>query len=409
MTNLNSRILNITVIVASLGYFVDIYDLTLFMIVRHDSLLAVGVTPDNLLSQGLFLLNMQVLGMLIGGIIWGILGDKKGRLSVLFFTILIYSLANIANAWVQNVPQYALVRFIAGFGLAGELGVGITLVSETMTKENRGMGTSLIGAIGLFGAVLGYSVAAGFNWKVAYYVGGGLGILLLVMRIFVFESGMFEKMKKTENVSRGSFSYLFKNKDRFLTYVYCIMLGIPVWYIIGILVNYSAEFAQKALHIAGSVISQKAVMLHYIGAAIGSVLWSFAGQWLHSRKKSLWLAMSVIVICTAAFFASFGFSPSIFYLIIFVLGLGQGYWIVFATVAAEQFGTNLRATVSTTVPNFVRGSTIPVSLLFQFLAKNLGMGIWQGALYTGILCIGLALFALYKLRETYGKDLDYVD
>ncbi len=409
MSTLNSRILNITVVVASLGYFVDIYDLTLFMIVRRDSLLAIGVSPDNLLSQGLYLLNMQVLGMLIGGIIWGILGDKKGRLSVLFLTILIYSLANIANAWVQNVPQYALARFIAGFGLAGELGVGITLVSETMTKEKRGMGTSLIGAIGLFGAVLGFSVASGFNWKVAYYVGGGLGIMLLIMRVFVFESGMFEKMKKTEKVSRGNFMQLLNNRKRFFKYLYCILLGIPVWYIIGILVTFSTEFAQKELHISGPISAQKAVMLHYIAAAAGSFIWSLAAQWLHSRKKALWIALGIIIAGTAAFFFSSGASPFVFYSIIMLLGLGQGYWIIFATVAAEQFGTNLRATVATTAPNFVRGSLSLTALLFEYLSKNLNMGIWRGGLITGSICIGLAVFALYKLQETYGKDLDYLE
>ena len=150
-------------------------------------------------------------------------------------------------------------------------------------------------------------------------------------------------------------------------------------------------------------------MYHYIGASIGSFLWSLAGQWLHSRKKSLWLAMIVLVTFTAAFFFSFGFSPFLFYSIIFFLGIAQGYWIIFVTVASEQFGTNLRATVTTTAPNFVRGSTIPVAFLFQYLAKNMGLGIWQGALITGVICIGLSLFSLYKLEETYGKDLDYIE
>jgi MFS family permease len=408
MTSLTSRTLNIIVVVAALGYFVDIYDLTLFLIVRRDSLLAIGITGDNLLTQGLYLMNMQVLGMVIGGIIWGILGDKKGRLSVLFFTIFLYSVANIANAYVHNITQYAIIRFIAGFGLAGELGVGITLVSEVMTTKKRGIGTSIVGAIGISGAVLGYIVASGFNWQVAYLVGGGLGLVLLALRFFVFESGMFEKLKG-QAVSRGNFFSLFTNKKHFFKYIYCILLGIPVWYIIGILVTYSSDFAQKELHITGEIISGKAVMFHYIGASIGSLLWSLAGQWLHSRKKSLWLAMAVLLVFTSAFFSSFGLSPFLFYGIIFFLGIAQGYWIIVITVASEQFGTNLRATVTTTVPNFVRGSLIPVSYLFKFLANYLGLGIWQGALITGGLCIGLALFALYKLDETYSKDLDYIE
>jgi putative MFS transporter len=407
-TNLTSRTFNAIVIVAALGYFVDIYDLTLFLIVRKPSLQALGIQGDDLLKQGLLLLNIQNLGMVIGGIIWGIWGDKKGRLSVLFFTILLYSLANIANAYVVNITQYAIMRFIAGLGLAGELGVGITLVSEVMTTRHRGYGTSIVGGIGILGAVLGFSVADKFDWKVAYLVGGGLGLLLLILRLLVAESGMFEKIK-AQAVSKGNFLSLFTNKKRFLKYIYCILLGVPVWYVIGLLINNAGEFAQKVFHITGEIVSAQAVMYHYIGASIGSIGWSLIGQWTHSRKKSLWLAMAVLVTFTALYFMSFGASPLLFYTIVFFLGIAQGYWIIFVTVASEQFGTNLRATVTTTAPNFVRGSTIPVALLFQFLAVNMKWGLWQGALYTGILCIGLSIFALYKLDETYGKDLDYTE
>jgi len=406
--SLVSNIFNITVIVAALGYFVDIYDLTLFLIVRTPSLEALGYHGDDLVTQGIYLLNMQVLGMVVGGIIWGIWGDKKGRLSVLFLTILLYSLANIGNAYVQNIGQYAAMRFIAGVGLAGELGVGITLVAEVMETKRRGLGTSIVGVIGILGAVLGYKVASLFDWKVAYLVGGGLGLFLLILRIYVSESGMFKKVKE-QVVSRGNIFFLFTDRKRFMKYLYCILLGVPVWYVIGILVNYSGDFASKALHITGTIVSSKAVMYHYIGASIGSLIWSLAGQWFQSRKKSLWLAMTVLVIFTTLFFSSFGFSPEAFYFIIFALGIAQGYWIIFVTVSSEQFGTNLRATVTTTTPNFVRGSVILVAGLFKYLSFSAGLGIWEGALYTGVLCIGLALFSLYKLDETYHKDLDYLE
>jgi MFS family permease len=406
VTNLTSRTLNIIVIVAALGYFVDIYDLVLFNIVRVPSLKALGYAGEDLLTQGKFLMNMQMLGMVLGGILWGVLGDKKGRLSVLFFTILIYSLANIANAFVVNIAQYATMRFIAGFGLAGELGVGITLVSEVMTTAKRGFGTTMVGAIGILGAVLGYAITAGFNWKMAYLMGGILGLLLLVLRIFVVESGMFKKLD-TQQVSRGNFLSLFTNRKRFLKYLYCILLGIPVWYIIGYLIAYSDDFSDKVLHINGTIIAGRAVMIHYIGASIGSFLWGVIGQALHSRKKSLWLAFAVLIVFTAAYFCSFGLSSTLFYGIIFFLGIAQGYWIIFVTVSSEQFGTNLRATVTTTVPNFVRGSVIGVNALITFLIPLYGK--WDAALFTGVLCIGLALFSLYKLDETYNKDLDYIE
>ncbi|MGP8215638.1 MAG: MFS transporter [Bacteroidia bacterium] len=404
--NLAGRIFNITVVVAALGYFVDIYDLTLFNIVRVPSLKSLGFSGDELLSEGKFLLNMQMLGMLIGGILWGIWGDKKGRLSVLFFTILIYSLANIANAFVTNIEQYAAMRLIAGLGLAGELGVGITLVSEIMTKENRGYGTSMVGVIGILGAVLGYAITASFSWKMAYMVGGIQGLVLLVLRIYVTESGMFRKAQ-TEKVNRGNIMMLFTSKKRFLKYLYCILLGIPVWYIVGYLISFSDDFAGNVLHIKGTVIAGRSVMFHYIGASLGSLLWGLVGQWLQSRKKSLWMAFTLLIIFTAAYFFAFGLSSGIFYAIVFFLGIAQGYWIIFVTVASEQFGTNLRATVTTTAPNFVRGSVIGITSLITFLTPMYGK--WDAAIFTGILCISLALFSLYKLDETYGKDLDYME
>jgi putative MFS transporter len=403
--NLVSKALNITVIVAALGYFVDIYDLTLFNIVRVPSLQDLGYKGDELMQQGVHLLNIQMLGMLIGGIIWGIWGDKKGRLSVLFLTILLYSLANIANAFAQNITQYAIFRFLAGLGLAGELGVGITLVSEIMTTESRGYGTSIVGLVGISGTVLGYGVTANFNWHAAYLVGGILGLLLLVLRIYVSESGMFEKLKAKE-VSKGNFFMLFTNKKRFFKYLYCILLGVPVWFVIGVLIAFSPEYA-KVLGIQGTIIAGKAMMYHYIGASLGSLWWGLVSQWLHSRKKSLWMAMTVLVIFTTAYFASFGFSAFAFYAIMFFLGIAQGYWIIFVTIASEQFGTNLRATVTTTAPNFVRGSTILVTSLVTYLAPMYGK--WWAALSTAILCIGLSLFSLYKLEETYSKELDYLE
>lgn len=338
--SLTHRALNTMVIVAALGYFVDIYDLILFGVVRTPSLKTLGFTGTDLMNNGIYIFNMQMYGMLIGGIIWGILGDKKGRLSVLFATILLYSVANIANAYVTNLTEYAILRFIAGLGLAGELGVGITLVSEIMTKEKRTYGTMIVGGVGVLGAVVANVVAKTFDWQSAYIVGGILGLLLLILRIFVSESGMFSKLKESK-VSKGNFFKLFTSRKNFFKYIYCILLGLPVWFIIGILIFYCSDFSQYALHIKGDIDPGNAVMYHYTGASIGSLIWSLLSQWLHSRKKALWVALATLIFFTSCYFLAFGFTSVLFYLIIFFLGISQGYWTVFITVASEQFGTNL--------------------------------------------------------------------
>ncbi len=404
---LTHRALNTMVIVAALGYFVDIYDLILFGVVRTPSLKTLGFTGADLMNNGIFIFNMQMYGMLIGGIIWGVLGDKKGRLSVLFATILLYSIANIANAYVHNLTQYAVLRFIAGLGLAGELGVGITLVAEIMSKEKRTYGTMIVGGVGVLGAVVANIVAKTFDWQSAYLVGGVLGLLLLALRIFVSESGMFNKLKESA-VKKGNFLKLFTSRKNFFKYLYCILLGLPVWFIIGILIFYSAEFAQSVFHIQGTIDPGTAIMYHYTGASIGSLIWSMLSQYLHSRKKALWFALATLIVFTSCYFFAFGFTSIMFYLIIFFLGISQGYWTVFVTVASEQFGTNMRATVTTTVPNFVRGSVTLLTLWFKDM-KSSSLGMWNAALIIGVFCILLSLFSLYKLSETFGKSLDYVE
>lgn len=398
--------LNIVVIVAALGYFVDIYDLILFSIVRVPSLKEIGIAEADLKSSGLFLLNMQMIGMLLGGIVWGILGDKKGRLSVLFLTILLYSLANIANGFVQTYNQYAVLRVIAGFGLAGELGVGITLVSEVMTKEHRGYGTSIVGGIGIAGAVLAYYVSE-FGWREAYWAGGVLGLLLLILRIYVHESGMFDGLKQ-KKVRRGHFGSLFKTRQQFIKYLSCIFIGLPVWFVIGILITFSNDFA-KYLGITGDIVPGRAVMFHYVGASIGSVSIGFLSQWIHSRKKALLIALISVAAFCGVYFSAFGASVNVFYLVMFLLGIAQGYWALFVTVASEQFGTNIRSTVTTTVPNFVRGATVGMLLLWNYLALDMGKGIWTSAIIVGSIVMALAFFGLYKLGETYGKELDYTE
>lgn len=410
---------SLPVIVAALGYFVDIYDLLLFSIVRRPSLLSLGVPEAQLLTQGEYLLRAQMTGLLIGGIIWGIMGDKKGRLSVLFGSILLYSLANIANGLVVTVDQYAFFRFVAGVGLAGELGAGITLVSEILPARIRGYATTIIATVGITGAILANIVAHYFDWKVAFFIGGGLGLLLLVARISVFESGMFLKLKQS-TVQRGNFFQLFKTRSTFVRYMGCILIGLPIWYVAGILVTFSPEFA-KAISVTGTILAGDAVMYCYMGLAVGDFSSGFISQKLGSRKKVV-AAYIMLTLITVLFFLYMPVKTmNFFYGVCFLLGIAIGYWALFVTIAAEQFGTNLRSTVATTVPNFIRGTVVPLTFMFEFLRdiirehysgiygaeKAQSLGIVYGALIVGVFTIVVAFAALRVIDETYGRELNF--
>lgn len=412
------KLFSLPVIVAALGYFVDIYDLLLFSIVRKASLRSLGVPEDQLFNQGEFLLQVQMVGLLVGGIIWGVMGDKKGRLSVLFGSILLYSLANIANGFVTNVEQYAILRFIAGIGLAGELGAGVTLVSETLPPKLRGWGTTIIATVGLMGAVLANVISKIYAWETAYFIGGGLGLMLLVARVSVFESGMFMRTIE-KNIPRGNFLQLFQKKDRLRKFLGCIFIGLPIWFAIGILITFSPEFA-LALGV-GKIEAGDAVMMSYLGLAAGDMFSGFLSQTLRSRKK----VVRIFIVLTLAFILLYLFSPfnstGFFFFTCFTLGFGIGYWALFVTIAAEQFGTNLRSTVATSVPNFIRGTVVPLTLLFRFFREGItsflsngtpdeaarNSGLIYGALLVGILTIIIAVRALRAIDETFGRDLDF--
>ncbi len=392
-------------IVSALGYFVDIYDLILFSIVRITSLKSLGFSGHELFDYGVLLINMQMGGMLIGGIIWGILGDKKGRISVLFGSIFLYSIANIANGFVTDLPQYAVLRFIAGVGLAGELGAGITLVSEVMPKETRGYGTMTVATVGIFGAVVAALVGDFFDWRTAYFIGGGMGIALLILRIGVYESGMYNAIKKS-TVLKGGFHKLFTNKANFIKYIHCIAVGLPIWYIVGVLITFSPEFA-KAFGLKVEIQAGTAVMYCYIGLAIGDLLSGALSQFFKSRKKiiGLFIILEALFIIVYLFFNKL--DATFFYSLCLMLGISGGYWAVFVTNAAEQFGVNIRATVTTTVPNFVRGAVVPATFLFQYLTP--GVGIVYSALLVGFITVIIAFISMTKLQETFGKDLNYIE
>jgi len=400
------QIFSLPVIVAALGYFVDIYDLVLFSIVRVPSLKDLGLTGQELTDYGVYLLNMQMTGMLLGGILWGVLGDRQGRLKIMFASICLYSVANLANGMVTSLPAYAALRFIAGVGLAGELGAGITLVAEILHTSIRGYGTMLVAAVGVSGAIFGNLIAHAFDWRHAFVIGGCLGLLLFIARIKVAESGMFRAMQVKTAVNKGNFFALFNDWQRCRRYLNSIMIGVPIWFVVASLITFSPEFA-KALGTTGPVSAGNAVMYCYLGLVFGDLASGLLSQALKSRKKVVGLFLFTTMAGIAIYFMQGSRSPGFFYGVCLVLGFASGYWAIFVTIAAEQFGTNLRATVATTVPNFVRGMVVPITLLFQFFRQH--FGLTGGALIVGAICAVAAFVALAFLEETFDKELDYYE
>jgi MFS family permease len=401
------HLFSIPVIVAALGYFVDIYDLLLFGIVRVPSLKDLGLSPEEVSSVGKNILNWQMGGLLVGGILWGILGDKKGRLSVLFGSIITYSIANIACGFVKDPTTYALLRFVAGVGLAGELGAGITLVSEILPKEIRALGSSLVAGIGLFGAVFAYfTVKELGGWRNAYFVGGGLGIVLLLLRVSVFESGMFENLKHQAHIQKGNFFSLFTNKDRLFRYLKCIAIGIPTWFVIGILATFANEFG-VAMGIPEVIEPGKAIMFCYVGLATGDLMSGVISQYLQSRKKAVAILLFMSLICSIVYLYSGIKTATGLYATCVFAGFSVGYWAMFVTIGAEQFGTNLRNTAATTVPNMVRGTVILMTSLFAYLKPT--MSIFNAAAVVGLIAFVLAFYSIFTIPETHGKDLDFLE
>lgn len=401
-------IFSIPVIIAALGYFVDIYDLLLFGIVRIPSLKALGLNPD---VDGTFILNCQMIGLLIGGIFWGVFGDKKGRLSVLFGSILVYSLANIACGFLPNFPKehlvysYAGLRFIAGIGLAGELGAGITLVSESLPKSLRAIGTSVVAGFGLMGAVVAQlTVELAGGWNISYIIGGVLGIMLLFLRISVSESGIYKNIEM-KSVSKGNFLSFFTNKDRFIRYIKCIAVGLPTWYCIGILAvlanQFAPEFGIKDLN------PGKAIMWAYVGISVGDLASGFISHALKSRKMAIFYMLMFTLLGVAIMLFGNTDTETKYYLFCVWLGLGTGYWAMFVTLAAEQFGTNIRNTATTTVPNMVRG-LVPVMILAFDLFKN-NFSVIISAAIVGVIVFALALYSALTISETHDKDLDFTE
>ena len=388
--------------VAALGYFVDIYDLLLFSIIRIPSLTDLGVA--NLGEVGMLILNTQMFGLLIGGILWGVLGDKLGRTKVLFYSIALYSIGNIANGFVTNGTQYAWIRFFAGIGLAGELGAGITLVSELLPKEKRGIGTSLVAGVGLTGAVLAFFISQWFDWRTCYFIGGGLGLLLLFVRLSVFESGLYKTLASNSKISKGNFLMLFATKERFMRYLRSILIGLPTWFVVGILISFSPEFARQ-LGITESIDPSIGIMVSYSAIAVGDVAIGLLSQKLQSRKQAMHVFYLITMIGMVVFFTA---STALqLYISTGIMGFGTGFWAVFVTIGAENFGTNLRATAATSIPNMVRGSLNGITALF--LALNAKFTYINAGIVTAVAVMLITYWAISGLQETFGRDLDFYE
>ncbi len=406
MMTTKNRGMILAVIAAALGYFVDLYDIVLFGVVRIASLKDIGIVGDELISKGILLLNLQMIGMLIGGVVWGIIGDKLGRKVALLSTIALYSTANILNGFVTDINTYAALRFIAGFGLAGELGAGITLVAEILPKQFRGYGTTVISFLGLVGALTASFVGSSYDWRVAYFVGGAMGLLVLALRIFALrESEMFEEQKKSTH-KRGDILILFKSKTLMLKFLAVIAVGIPIWYVSGIVITFSPEFG-TALNLSRAITAAETLKWQAIGLAIGSGLSGIISEMIKNRKKVVWFCFILMSILTVYTLNMVNASADLFMVVILVVGLGQGYWTVFLTMAAENFGTNIRATVATSVPNFVRSMVVPMSLWLNMIRHDIGL--INGALLIGGIVFTVASISLYSLKETYGQEINYID
>jgi hypothetical protein len=406
-------LLSLPVIVSALGFFVDVYDMLIFSIVRVPSLQSLGLTKGEVSTVGAFILQCQQAGLLVGGILWGIIGDRRGRMSVLFGSIIMYSLANIACGFVPYITfmnptdYYALMRFVAGVGLSGEIGAAIVLVAEILPKGIRGFGTSVVAGIGYLGAGAAYATNTLFDWQTAFFVGGGMGLLLLLLRVSVFESGLFTSLKaEHREVSRGNFLHFFSSGSQAIKYLRCVALGLPTWFIVGILATFANEFGE-AMAMDTAIEPGRCVMLLYVGLAFGDLLSGPLSQWLRSRRRAVFgLLVTSVLLCSTYLFGGLQ-TPGTLYGVMLLLGFCTGYIAMYLTMVAEQYGTNLRATATTSVPSIVRGMLIPMTLAFRELTPRVGT-LWAAGLL-GIVIFGLAFWSLSKMEETFAKELEYVE
>jgi MFS transporter, putative metabolite:H+ symporter len=403
---ISNKALALGIIVSALGFFVDLYDIMALGAVGEASLKSIGITDKALLEKGVTTLqNWQMGGMVIGGFLWGIIGDKYGRLKVLFGSIILYSLFTLLNAFVLNLNQYVICRFIAGIGLAGELGAGITLVSEQMQKEKRGLGPAIIAGFGVLGAIVAVFISKIYNWQTVFIVGGVLGFCLLILRVGVVESGLFKITQHTK-VSKGNFLIILRNKNYLKKFICILLVGIPGWYANGILIQLTPYVSES---MGMTVIPSKGTVIIYffIALCVGDIMGGVISQWLKSRKKSIYLFLSLHAVMLLLFFTIGKTSVQVYYTIFAGIGFSVGFVIQLFTLAAENFGTNIRTLVTSSGLNLVRAWVIPCSLAYTWLNNNFTILKWQSAAAIGFVAIVLALFALRQLDETFDNDLEF--
>lgn len=397
------KIMNATVLVTALGYLVDVYDMIIFYVLRRTSLMDLGIEGEALTDIGMTMINMQMIGLILGGIFFGILGDKIGRKKCLLGSILVYSLATLACAFVQNVDHYTWLRFIAGFGLAGEVGIGVALITEAMGQKKRGMGVTLFAFIGIGGAVIAGIAAELMDWRTCYIVGGVAGLLLLLTRVLLMESGLFETTKAS-GIERGNFLRLIKEPKLGLRYLCCILIGMPIMFVIGVPWALGPEIGE-AMGMLFAVKASLTMGIGYAGMMVGDVVAGLISQKLGSRRKTVFIFIIIASISIGAFLMQRELSLFDYYVFCAWLGFTIGYWVNLITIAAEQFGTNLRATVAASVPNLARATLVPMNLLLGWLKPE--HGILTSAGIVAVLAVVIALLALTQIRETFHEDMNY--
>lgn len=393
----------VTFTVAALGYFVDVYDLIIFGVVRIESLKAIGIPTEQLLDSGMLLLNCQMAGMLIGGFFWGVLSDKKGRTAVMMASILMYSSANFANAFVFSLNTYALLRFLAGFGLAGEVGAAVTLISESALQHRRTLWTTLLTAFGLMGAVAAGLMGDSLHWQLAYIFGGAMGLILLCLRLYVSESSLFLDSPKQ---NRGRIDLLFRSKIYFMRYLACVLVGVPIWYVVGLLMTFAPEL-MTASGMQEAVSAGKAILFCYVGLCIGDLLSGLISHWVQSRRGVIGFFLFLTTCMISIYLNSFDLGLTGFYTLCALLGFSAGYWAVYITMVAESFGTNIRGTAVITITNWMRGSVLLMTSGVQYFQQYLSLS--QSAFVMAAIVLTLASLSLVYLTETFGKNLDYRD
>lgn len=396
------------VIVSGLGYLVDAYDMMIFSVVRTASLTDMGLSGDKLVEAGLQIMNLQMAGLLLGGLVWGMLGDKLGRMKVLFASIIMYSVANFGCGFAQGVADYGVWRFMAGFGLAGEAGAAITIVTESLPKTKRGLGVMLVVACAAMGPLLAGIVGELVEWRHAYMIGGVAGFALLFLRANVKESKVFEHVAHNKKVQRGNLLQFVTNWSLFKRYVCCVLVGVPVWYIIGIQTTLAPEFA-RSMGVVGAVAAGTALSFNFVGTIVGEILCATMAQVLQSRRQSLILWLLLTLGSVLGYYQLHDVTAQTFYFYCGFLGISIGYWVSLMAATAEQFGTNLRASATTSIPNFIRGSLIPMNMMFVYLHNKVGYSYEQTGLIIGGAVVAMALGALLFMPETFHNDMDFVE